>query len=76
MLNDLDAMIAWEQGELDEEETTALFRRLVESGLIWQLQGCYGREAERQGLIGSRELTKETNNVWNIPKIASACWRQ
>lgn len=51
MLNDLDAMIAWEQGELDEEETTALFQRLVESGLIWQLQGCYGREAERQGLI-------------------------
>ena len=47
MLNDLDAMIAWEQGDLDEEETTAL----VESGLIWQLQGCYGREAERQGLI-------------------------
>ena len=49
--DNLAHMIAWEDGELDEEETQALFERLVENGLIWQLQGAYGREAHRRGLI-------------------------
>jgi len=44
-MDQLDAMIAWEQGDLDEEGTIALFQNLVNSGLAWQLQGCYGRMA-------------------------------
>ena len=47
----LDDMIAWENGELDEDDTLALFQQLVNSGLIYQLQGMYGREAERLGLL-------------------------
>ena len=41
----IDKIIAYEQGELDEEETLELFQALVDSGLAWKLQGSYGRTA-------------------------------
>ncbi len=44
---DLDAMIAWENGELDEFEEIELFQRLIDSRLAWSLQGMYGRQAHR-----------------------------
>lgn len=40
-------IIAYEQGDLDETETVALFQDLIDSGLAWSLQGCYGRQAAR-----------------------------
>lgn len=39
------AIIAYEQGELDEEGALELFQHLVNTGLAWQLQGHYGRTA-------------------------------
>jgi hypothetical protein len=38
-------IIAYENGELDEDATTELVQRLVDTGLAWQLQGFYGRLA-------------------------------
>lgn len=42
---DLDKIIAFEEGELGEDETIELFQGLVDSGMAWRLQGFYGRFA-------------------------------
>lgn len=47
MTDTLDRIIAYEQGELDEDEVIDLFQDLVNTGLAWQLQGHYGRTAAR-----------------------------
>ena len=60
MLSQIDKIIAYEQGELDNEECIALFQELLDTGLCWQLQGSYGRTATaliRQGLIAKSEST-------------------
>lgn len=41
----IDQIIAYENGELNEEETIELFQSLIDSGMAWQLQGHYGRTA-------------------------------
>lgn len=51
---DLTKILAYEAGELDQEEIITLFQSLVDSGLAWRLQGHYGRAAAallQQGLI-------------------------
>ena len=47
MLNLVDQIIAYEQGDLDFHSTIKMFQELINSGQAWQLQGHYGRTAMR-----------------------------
>jgi hypothetical protein len=42
----IDKIIAYETGELSDNEVLELFSQLVKNGMAWTLQGCYGRQAE------------------------------
>lgn len=55
-LNVVDAIMDFEGGQLDEDETIALFQRLIDSGMAWTLQGSYGRMAS--ALIDAGLCTK------------------
>jgi hypothetical protein len=41
----VDDIIRYEEGEMSDEDMIAMFQKLVNSGLAWQLQGSYGRTA-------------------------------
>ena len=45
-MKDLTTRITeYEKGELDQDQTVQLFQELLDSGLVWNLQGHYGRLA-------------------------------
>ena len=46
MQNLTEQIIQYESGELTDQQTVQLFQHLIDSGLIWSLQGHYGRTAE------------------------------
>lgn len=49
-------VIAYETGELSDDDTVTLFQHLVNTGVAWQLQGHYGRTAQAMldaGVISS-----------------------
>lgn len=41
----VDFIIRFESGEADDEEIVEEFQKMIDSGLVWQLQGFYGRTA-------------------------------
>lgn len=43
----VDKIIAFESGEMDDEEIIDFFQELVNSGTVWSLQGSYQRMAQR-----------------------------
>lgn len=39
----VDGINRYESGEMDEEEQVEFFQHLLDSGVVWSLQGHYGR---------------------------------
>lgn len=54
-MNTSQAMLDWENGDLDYVATVELFQELIDNGTAWTLQGMYGRTA--QDLIESGDCT-------------------
>ena len=46
MINITEQLIQYECGNLTESETIQLFQHLIDSGVVYFLQGHYGRRAE------------------------------
>lgn len=42
-MNNIDKIISYEKGDLSLEEIVNLFKDLLKTGLVWQLQGHYQR---------------------------------
>ena len=40
-----DKIIRFEEGDMPESEVISFFQELVNTGLVWNLQGFYGRTA-------------------------------
>lgn len=55
-MKQIDKIIDYENGNLDLNETLELFSELLKTGVVWQLQGYYGRTA--MGLIEHGFLNK------------------
>jgi hypothetical protein len=47
----VDGIMRWEAGEMPPIEELDFFKHLVATGLVFQLQGMYGRRAHTLGLI-------------------------
>jgi hypothetical protein len=54
-------IMAFEQGELENEEVYALFQFLLDSGMIHSLQGSYQRMAQDLLLAGVIEMPHHRN---------------
>lgn len=55
------AIIEYENGDADDEQTLELLQYLVDTGLAWQLQGHYGRVAT--ALIERDLIAKPTMTI-------------
>ena len=63
---DIETIIAWEQGALEPRGELELFADLIKSGIVWGLQGVYGRTAHdyiQAGLITPEGEINE--DVWS-----------
>ena len=61
----VDQLIAYEEGQLTEDEKIAFFEHLVQTGTCWQLQGHYQRVAAtllEAGLISSPVHTEASTS--------------
>jgi hypothetical protein len=57
-------MMAFEEGELSNDEALKLFSELVKTGVAWELQGAYGRVA---GDLIARGVLTEDGDIAAVP---------
>ena len=55
----VEKIIAFENGEMENEEVFTLFQFLLDSGMIHSLQGSYQRMAEELILAGKVEVPNQ-----------------
>jgi len=58
-----EKIIAYESGAMDDGEAILFFQELVDSGVVWQLQGHYGRVASTLIDTGMIKLKDEDNGT-------------
>jgi len=46
-MDDVNLLLAYQNGELDEDQEVEMFQGLINSGLAWRLEGAVGRQAMR-----------------------------
>ena len=56
----VDQLIAYEEGQITQDEEVAFFERLVETGVCWQLSGHYQRVAATLIEAGLIKLPEQT----------------
>lgn len=52
----IDQIIRYENGEMEDDEMVEMFQAMIDTGMVWTLQGHYGRAAMR--LIESGYCTR------------------
>lgn len=57
----VEKIIAFENGEMENEEVFTLFQFLLDSGMIHSLQGSYQRMAEELLLAGKVDMPKHSH---------------
>lgn len=55
----VDRLVAYEEGRLNEDQTIQLFQELIDSGMVWELQGSYGRMAATLIKVGLCKITEK-----------------
>lgn len=59
MSDRVDRMIRYENGMMEEEEVVDFFQDLINCGLVWGLQGHYGRTAAALIEAGKCQMVKK-----------------
>jgi hypothetical protein len=63
----INSIVAYESGELNDAETLQLFADLIKSGEVWGLQGHYGRTAtallDGGYITADGEVTNKFNEI-------------
>ena len=47
MMPNIDKIIEYENGSMTDEDTIDFFQEMIDSGVVWSLQGHYGRMAKQ-----------------------------
>ena len=47
MIPDINKIIEYEDGSMTQEDTIEFFQEMINSGIVWKLQGHYGRMAKQ-----------------------------
>lgn len=61
---DINKLMMFEDGQLDDNDTLELFSELIQTGQAWTLQGFYGRTA--RNLIDNGYIDRQGNILYDF----------